>query len=419
MTSVDDADVTDTPRPAVIRRAAGRLWAGARGLAHGVGAIRIPDFLLFFLLVIADGIFPEFAFKPTALVLAAAVALAAIRRPQFQLGTHGWWIGAAAVALTYAAAVSATLPPDPGAANWIGRLLRLATVFAFLFSLASGRLDLFSGIAGYVAGMVLNIPLFYAGLLPDTYGGYLTGWFGDKNVSGLVYCTFGLMALWLTRSRMLQVVMYAGSAVPLWLTGSRTSIAAYVAAGLWIVIAPYVPLVGRWLLGAGLYGGVTLLATTYAQIWVFESRGGSDALRDRIDAGSLLKLDATGFFGRGFGSAFVDLGDEGTWFFHNSYWSALVEGGWPWLLFIAGMTIFVTIRPFTARLTREQHLAAGVGVALLVCASQLGEVFGTEQWAVVVALALRLLATRSGDEGHARHGGVGLRPRGSAVSSSS
>lgn len=381
-----------------------RLKSGALGLARGIGAIRIPDFVLLFLLAFSGEVTAT-SFKASALVVSAAVALAAFRRPQYRLGTQGLWIAVAAVALLYVAAVSVTTPPETGAASWEGRLLRLTAVFAFLFCLASGRLDLRSGLLGYASAMVLNIPLFYAGLVSDNYGGYLTGIFGDKNVSGMVYSLFGLMLLWYARSRVLGVVIYLGIGVPLWLTGSRTSIAAYVAAGLWIVAAPYLPLVARWILGGVIYGGVNLLASSYARVGVFEGRLGSDELRGRIDAASLAKVHETSFFGRGLGSAFVDLGDAGSWFFHNSYWSALVEGGWPWTLFLVGMTVLVMIRPFSAHPTREQIIGQGVGIAVLVCASQLGEVFGTEQWAVAVAFALRMLVQRA-RRGESRDGGA-------------
>ena len=38
--------------------------------------------------------------------------------------------------------------------------------------------------------------------------------------------------------------------------------------------------------------------------------------------------------------AYVYLAHTGskTWFFHNSYWSALVEGGWPWMILVVAIT---------------------------------------------------------------------------------
>lgn len=375
----------ERPRTGLLRQARD----GATHVARDIGAIRIPDFVLFFLMATAGGM-TGLPFQPTALALGAAVAYASFLRPRFRLGTMGWWIPITALALLYVGVVSLLTPESPGAASWEGRLLRLSVMFVFLFFLASGRLDLHSGILGYATALIINVPLFYAGVVPDTYGGYLTGWLGDKNVAGMAYCLIGLMMLWGRRTVLSRSLVFLGFGVPLWLTGSRTAITAYVAAAAWIIIAPFLPVIGRWLLGVAIYAGVALLATTFAQVGVFQDRVGSDALRGRIDAASLEKLQETGFFGQGLGEAFVNLGIDGDWYFHNSYWSALVEGGWPWLLFLIAMTVVVMIQPFTFRATRDQFIGQGAGIAVLICASQLGEVFGTIPWAIAVAFAMQM-----------------------------
>ena len=38
------------------------------------------------------------------------------------------------------------------------------------------------------------------------YYGYLTGWLGDKNFSGLVYCLFGLLILSFARNK-IEVIL--------------------------------------------------------------------------------------------------------------------------------------------------------------------------------------------------------------------
>ncbi|OAX67770.1 hypothetical protein A5N15_00855 [Rothia kristinae] len=103
-----------------------------------------------------------------------------------------------------------------------------------------------------------------------------------------------------------------------------------------------------------IYWGVNLLNEDFSQVGVFSDRVGSDALRDRIDDASWAKVQTTGFFGRGLGEAVVHLLDssggteEKAWFFHNSYWSAFVEGGWPWLISIVAVTVLVGVRPFSS-----------------------------------------------------------------------
>ncbi|WP_341854302.1 hypothetical protein [Brachybacterium sp. GPGPB12] len=76
------------------------------------------------------------------------------------------------------------------------------------------------------------------------------------------------------------------------------------------------------------------------------------------------------------------------WLFHNSYWTALVEGGWPWSLIVLGVTVVFALRPFTRELSRQEIVAQAATVTTLICAWRLGEVLFTLQWALVIAVAL-------------------------------
>jgi len=378
---------TEAAPARLVAAESGASWFQER--AQEVGSIRIPDFVLFFALAMSGGL-AGLSFQPTALVLAVLAVLGAWRRPRLNDEYITYSIVLTWVALAYVAVVSMVQPQPEEAASWGGRLLRLTVTFAVLFFLSSDRLDLRSAMAGYAAAALVNIPVFYAGLSSNAYGGYLTGWFGDKNVSGMAYCLLGIMVMWLCRSRLQRGVIYAGFAVPLWLTGSRTSMAAYVAGGVWLFFAPKLPVFGRLLLGGLIFIVVQVLATQFAQIGVFEEREGSDALRSAIDSASIRKVDESGFFGRGLGNAFVDMGVDGTWFFHNSYWTALVEGGWPWVCFVTGLTVLAMIRPLERAVERTAAIGQGCGVAALICASQLGEVFGTVAWMLACAFAIRV-----------------------------
>ena len=235
---------------------------------------------------------------------------------------------------------------------------------------------------------MVNIPLFFAGLVPDTYGGYLTGWAVDKNYAGLVYCLIGLLMLAYAQRPWVRFIVFAAFAGALWLTGSRTSLAAYAAAIIWVVLASRIGIVGRWFLGIAIYFGVMITAEDYSQIGQFSDREGSDLLRARIDEASQLKVDDAGFFGMGLGEAVVPM--EGrAWFFHNSYWTALVEGGWPWLAILLVVMLVVSLRPFSSVFSREQLIGQALGIAILICAWRLGEVFVTLPWMLALAYALR------------------------------
>jgi hypothetical protein len=175
-----------------------------------------------------------------------------------------------------------------------------------------------------------------------------------------------------------------------WETGSRTSIAALAAGVGWIALAPKLSVVGRWILGLVIVLGVDQIAEDYSQIGVFSDREGSDLLRSRIDAASEIKVQDAGFFGSGLGEAYVAFDDEPgrVWFFHNSYWSALVEGGWPWLVLVLAVTVVFALRPFARELNMQETIAQAAAITTLICAWRLGEVLFTLQWALVIGFAL-------------------------------
>lgn len=371
-----------------------RVRESGRQMAQSIGSIRIPEFVLFGLLIAGGGL-PITHVGPIPighLILAAICVYGMFRRPNRDFGRLQPIVPLLVLALFYVGMVSLFADPSEYAAEWQERLLRMSAVTVMMLFLGSGRLELRSAVLGGMAVLAINIPLFYAGLVQDNYGGFLTGLVGDKNAAGLAYAVLGILALWAVRSRSAAVVVVLFSLAATWLTGSRTSIAAFAAGVVWIVLAPRLPLVGKWLLGGATAFVVNLLAEDYSQIGVFSDREGSDLLRERIDNASLEKMTDTGFFGQGLGEAYVFI-DERVWFFHNSYWSALVEGGWPWAVFLVGVTVLVTVRPFTGRVPQEQYFAQGAGVALLICATRLGEVLYTNVWAMALGAAILILST--------------------------
>src|SRR5699024_8006379 len=106
---------------------------------------------------------------------------------------------------------------------------------------------------GLATGMILNAIAFYLGLAPDNYGGVLSGFFMDKNVAGMAYAIVGVLVLAVVDRRWVKVALVLVFAAMVWLTGSRTSIAAMVAGVGWILIAPRLPVIGRWIFGLLIY----------------------------------------------------------------------------------------------------------------------------------------------------------------------
>ena len=366
-----------------------RLRAETTGVLSAVGKLRIPEFVLFFGLIFEGSMF-GLPIPFNQVVVVGIILLAVTRSPQVDLGRLQMLVPLLVIGLFYLAMLSMFTEATEFAFDWERRLLRLGLTAVFLLVLASGRIDLRSGLAGLATGMILNAIAFYLGLAPDNYGGVLSGFFMDKNVAGMAYAIVGVLVLAVVDRRWVKVALVLVFAAMVWLTGSRTSIAAMVAGVGWILIAPRLPVIGRWIFGLLIYLGVDLVSEDYSQIGVFSNRVGSDLLRSRIDAASEVKVDGAGFFGMGLGEAYVSFPDDpgSRWLFHNSYWSALVEGGWPWLLLVLGITVVFALRPFETRLTKPELAVQATAVTVLICAWRLGEVFFTLQWALVVGAAI-------------------------------
>lgn len=366
-----------------------RLRSETAGVLSSVGKLRIPELVLFFGLIFEGSMF-GLPIPLNQVVIVGIVLLAITRRPQVELGRLQMLVPLLVIGLFYLAMLSMFTEATEFAFDWERRLLRLGLTAVFLLVLASGRIDLRSGLAGLATGMILNAIAFYLGLAPDNYGGVLSGFFMDKNVAGMAYAIVGVLVLAVVDRRWVKVALVLVFAAMVWLTGSRTSIAAMVAGVGWILIAPRLPVIGRWIFGLLIYLGVDLVSEDYSQIGVFSNRVGSDLLRSRIDAASEVKVDVAGFFGMGLGEAYVSFPDDpgSRWLFHNSYWSALVEGGWPWLLLVLGITVVFALRPFETRLTKPELAVQATAVTVLICAWRLGEVFFILQWALVVGAAI-------------------------------
>lgn len=405
----------NTGAPATGATSAAPVWerlvqSGTEHARFQAAQLRLPEFLMFALLVIGTQV-PRLGLPVNQLMVLVIGLYGFSKRPDFRLGAWKHLLVLVVLAFVYLAAVSWSLDQPPEAADWRRRLFRLAAMTALAWFLASGRLHLRSGLLGLCLGLGANAVLFYLGLLSDTYGGWLTGFLGDKNYAGMMYCLIGILALSLVQGRLPVAAVVLATAGLLWLTGSRTALFAYAMALLWMVLAPRISGAFRLVVGLVILWLTSWATQNLATEGSFSDRVGSDALRSRIDSSAWTKVTETGPLGRGLGNAYVQFTDsvgnttgQGVWFFHNSYWSAYVEGGWPWAALVVGITVLVVIRPFlpVRRMTRYQLLAQGAGVATLIVAWRLGEVFYTLPWAVALGFALRahLVARDMGPTDH-------------------
>lgn len=353
--------------------------------------------------------------------MAVLIGLSFTRRPRFELGSLGWVVTGLFLAVAYASVISMT-GPDLSLFGWPQRAVRLIGVTIFLTVLVSGRIHYPSVIRGAGVGLVANAALFYAGVAPSPYGTLLTGYLLDKNQAGLAYTVIAVLLLGVLRrwKERLAVIAVFGGLV--WLTGSRTSLAALAFGILWFLARPYLAPLARLALGAAIAWAIPYIEENYATVGEFSDRLGSDRLRGWIDDASRLKTDAAPWWGQGLGEAWVPL-PQGTFFFHNSYWALLLEGGWLYLLAFVGTLVLVGIRPFRrGRPPSMLSLSGEAGaVTVLVCALSLGEVFGATAATLVLAagfighLQSRAVSAGQGDNGVAPEPVRHAKPRARGV----
>lgn len=317
--------------------------------------------------------------------MALLIGLSVTRRPRFPLGPLGWVVAGLLVAVGYVVLISMS-SPDESFNGWPQRALRLVGVILFLASLVSGRIHYPSVVRGLGLGLVANAVLFYAGVAPAPYGSALSGYLLDKNQAGLACAVVGVLLLGVVGRRKDRLVVLAVATLLVWETGSRTSLAALACGVVWFVARPYLAPAARFATAAVMAYGLTFVQENYAHAGEFRDRVGSDLLRQRIDELSAVKVQAAPWWGQGLGEAWVPL-EQGDFFFHNAYWSLLVEGGWPYLVALVAPLVLINIRPFhRGAPPSELALSAEAGaIVVIVCALRLGEVFGAT--AAMVTLA--------------------------------
>lgn len=379
------------------------------GLDEAHEPTRLVDFLLGSVVLVAVGIpgLPA-TFGVGLLAVVAIVALATVRRPARRLDGISWLPALAAVTLVYLALVSLS-SPDLSLYGWPKRALRLALLVLFLLTMVAGRVHLPSLIRGAAIGLLANLGLFYAGLTPARYGDLLTGLLLDKNQAGLSYTIVGLLLLGITHRRRDQLLILLVTCASVWATGSRTSLAALALGLVWLAVRQRLNLALRLVVVGLMVAAVPFIEDNYARIGSFAERVGSDTFRARIDALASVKLTEAPWQGLGLGEAWVSFPNGDVFFFHNSYWSALVEGGWPYLAVLLAAHVLIGIRPFRIGPppTRLALAAECANIAVLVCALRLGEVFATTTGMLALAAgAVGWLQAR-----HAREAGLLDPPR--------
>lgn len=346
---------------------------------------RIPDFVLGALLPIPMVVGP---FSVNMYALMGCLALATLRKPP--AGDRlPWWYPTILVVMSGWMALSMLY-------NGLRTYQELGYFALWALTtlvIATGRLDRLSlsrGVGvGVVLGCLAGLASYYLDIGDNNYPGRLTGYiWPDPNQAGYFISVMGAIALVGVRSGWPRRLLLALLTLCLVLTWSRTSIMAMSVGAVWFAV--------RRRASPTMSVGIVALAAYLFQDWLdrlkswgpFAERAGSDALRQRIDAAAQQLVDMHPWIGRGPGTAQVKV-QERLFYFHNAYLAVRNNGGWVLLGLL--LVLLALVIMWMLRLPPADHHPwhEAALIALLICATGLGEAFLRAPGAVAVGLAMR------------------------------
>lgn len=363
-------------------------------VAHGAGSIVVLEFILGLFMVAAGVPIPGLGFAVNIAVAILLIFIRLYKPSEYICPNLSLFAALFILALTYVSIVSTTVGVST-TDDVLRRAFRIAVIFGIVLLIADKRINFKSLMLGLGIGMVINAIAFYLGIAPAAYGDALTGWMGDKNVAGMYYGVIPIILFGLFEKQWHRLLIVALTLPLLFETGSRTSMGGFILGVLWILFARKVSLVVKIFLGFAFAWLFEWMQSNFADSSVFGDRSGTDWYREQIDIASWAKTEEAPWHGLGFGQAIVILPNGEDMYFHNSYWTLLVEGGWPWAIAILGVTFYAVFvwKQAGQRSSSERNLTAEAAtVFLAVCSWRLGEVMLTIPWAFAVGYALSLTA---------------------------
>ena len=246
---------------------------------------------------------------------------------------------------------------------------------------------------GLSIASVSGIIYLIGGISPSGYRGRLTGLlFGDPNPAALVILALGFLSIEIVRAGWRRNTAFVLLAIPFLLTQSRS---ALVGAGLcfvwWFVARRLRPAAGIAVIG-GSAALVSLVPTTVQDIGVFGSRSGSDLLRAAILSESIKSAIRGFWFGNGPGTAKVEVYGIYNFYFHNSYFAVIAEGGIVAAVAVVGLMLFEFIRLIALPAVLRNTWIEMSLIAIATSAFHLGEVLLNLPAAVAIGFCIDWIA---------------------------
>lgn len=343
-------------------------------LRTGFGLVELPSGTLAALALTAIGVFsaapahrrPPGWFAPLLAAVPLWMATTAVLNDQFEirrLGTTAAWAGLAFVIGT-------------------GRVHAPSVARGAVTGLAAAYLTVLAGFAGQ-----------------GSYGERLASWAGDPNTTAMATISVGLAAAaWVSTHRTRAFIVLALVALITFETESRTAWLALALALVWVLY------LRTWnVFGAAATAWITVFTfenlPDSIKYWgPFAERTGSDNLRERILEIERIMVTERPWVGLGPGTARARL-DGDTYFFHSSYLSARVEGGYILLAILLALLVLTFLRLSKAERSWRSGLVQSAMIGLAVTATNIGEALLTPSAATMLGLTMWWSVARARENG--------------------
>ncbi|MFX0537498.1 O-antigen ligase family protein [Ornithinimicrobium sp. Y1847] len=339
--------------------------------------------LLYFLLAVFLPLRLEIVGLPSGTLAALGIGALGLLQPGDPERRAPLWFGPLLFSVPAWMATSGLLNDE-----WDWRRLGTCLAWAMVaFVLGTGRVHVPSvargAVFGLLAALVTGSMAAGAG-----YEGRLSTYAGDPNATAMAALSVGLAAAaWSSLKRRPTFLILALVVIIVGLTESRTG---------WLAL----PLAVAWVVHMRKWNIVGAALTAWAVVYLFENlpdsirywgpfaeRVGSDELRERILGIETEMVSRRPLVGLGPGTARADLEGQ-TFFFHSSYLSVRVEGGYILLTVVVLTLLGVFLRLARAEKTWRTGLLQAAIIGQAITAANIGESLLTPSCATMIGLAM-------------------------------
>ena len=134
---------------------------------HQSSQIRMPEFIMAFLLLFGDAL-PGLGLPFNQLVVIVLAVYGLTRKSTFDVSHFSGLRAIMFIAMGYLTIVSINGVHSEDASDWTRRLIRLVAATVLIWTIAAGRLHIRSIVLGYSTAILFNAVAYFAGFAPVT-----------------------------------------------------------------------------------------------------------------------------------------------------------------------------------------------------------------------------------------------------------